>query len=89
MTVAKAQNYSSRVNNNDTPASAESELKGLETRVTELITLAHRLAEENRALRSRQELLATERTSLLSRNDQVRTRVETMIARLKSMEHTA
>jgi cell division protein ZapB len=77
------------VNNNDTPISTDAELKGLETRVSELIALVSRLSDENRALRSRQELLANERTTLLSRNDHVRTRVETMIARLKSMEHSA
>ena len=45
--------------------------------------------EENRALRARQETLASEKTSLLHRNEQVRTRVEAMIGRLKSMEHSA
>jgi cell division protein ZapB len=68
---------------------AEAELKGLETRLGELLTLVHRLSEENRALRSRQELLASERNTLLNRGDQVRTRVESMIARLKLMEHSA
>lgn len=68
---------------------AEAELKGLETRLGELLTLVHRLSEENRALRSRQELLAGERNTLLNRSDQVRTRVESMIARLKLMEHSA
>jgi cell division protein ZapB len=67
----------------------EAELKGLETRLGELLTLVHRLSEENRALRSRQELLAGERNTLLNRSDQVRTRVESMIARLKLMEHSA
>jgi len=42
-----------------------------------------------RALRARQETLASEKTSLLHRNEQVRTRVEAMIGRLKSMEHSA
>ena len=37
----------------------------------------------------RQELLSTEKTSLLQRNEQVRTRVEAMIGRLKAMEHSA
>ena len=49
----------------------------------------HQIKEENRALRQRQETLAAEKTTLLSRNEQVRTRVEAMIGRLKSMEHSA
>jgi len=40
-------------------------------------------------LRQRQESLALEKTSLLHRNEQVRTRVEAMIGRLKAMEHGA
>ena len=47
------------------------------------------LKEENRALRQRHETLAGERASLLSKNEQVRTRVEQMIGRLKTMEHGA
>jgi cell division protein ZapB len=47
------------------------------------------LKEENRALRARQMTLATEKSSLLHRNEQVRTRVEAMIGRLKAMEHNA
>ncbi len=47
------------------------------------------LKEENRALRQRHESLANERATLLNRNEQVRTRVEAMIGRLKTMEHSA
>jgi cell division protein ZapB len=47
------------------------------------------LKEENRALRARQMTLANEKSSLLHRNEQVRTRVEAMIGRLKAMEHNA
>jgi cell division protein ZapB len=71
------------------PAHAETELKKLENRLDELIALVHQLKEENRSLRARQEFLATEKTALLNRNDQVRTRVEAMIGRLKAMEHSA
>jgi cell division protein ZapB len=71
------------------PAHAEIELRKLESRLDELIALVHQLKEENRALRTRQEFLATEKTALLNRNDQVRTRVEAMIGRLKAMEHSA
>ncbi len=67
----------------------ELELKRLDKRIEELIATVQQLKEENRALRQRQDLLSTERTSLLQRNEQVRTRVEAMIGRLKSMEHGA
>ncbi len=65
------------------------EFKRLEKRIDELLATMHQLKEENRALRARQETLASEKTSLLHRNEQVRTRVEAMIGRLKSMEHSA
>jgi cell division protein ZapB len=65
------------------------ELKRLEKRIDELLATMHQLKEENRALRARQEMLSSEKTSLLHRSEQVRTRVEAMIGRLKSMEHSA
>jgi cell division protein ZapB len=67
----------------------ELELKRLDKRIEELIATVQQLKEENRALRQRQDLLSTERTSLLQRNEQVRTRVEAMIGRLKTLEHGA
>jgi cell division protein ZapB len=65
----------------------EMELKRLEKRVDELVITLTQLKEENRALRSRQDSLGAERSALLHKNEQVRTRVEAMIGRLKSMEH--
>jgi cell division protein ZapB len=65
------------------------ELKRLEKRIDDLLATMLQLKEENRALRARQESLAAEKTSLLHRNEQVRTRVEAMIGRLKAMEHSA
>lgn len=70
-------------------ASAELELKRLEKRIDELVATVRQLKDENRALRQRQEVLAGERTTLLGRNDQVRTRLEAMIGRLRAMEHSA
>jgi cell division protein ZapB len=67
----------------------ELELKRLEKRFEELLATVQQLKDENRALRQRQETLAQEKTSLLHRNEQVRTRVEAMIGRLKAMEHGA
>ena len=65
------------------------ELVRLTKRVDELLVTVEQLKEENRALRQRHESLATERASLLHKNEQVRTRVEAMIGRLKTLEHGA
>jgi len=63
------------------------ELKRLERRLEELVAVCRQLKEENRSLRQRQESLMLERASLMQKNEQVRTRVEAMIGRLKTMEH--
>jgi cell division protein ZapB len=65
------------------------ELTRLAKRVDELITILEHLKDENRALRARHESLAGERASLMHKNEQVRTRVEAMIGRLKTLEHGA
>jgi cell division protein ZapB len=65
------------------------EFAQLERRIEELLATVESLKEENRALRQRQESLAAERSAFAQRNDQVRARVEAMIGRLKTMEHTA
>jgi len=65
------------------------ELIRLEERIQELLAGVDQLKEENRALRQRHESLASERATLLNRNEQVRTRVEAMIGRLKTLEHSA
>ena len=70
-------------------SAVELEIKRLDKRIEELIATVGQLKEENRALRQRQELLTSERTTLLQRNEQVRTRVEAMIGRLKTLEHGA
>jgi cell division protein ZapB len=63
------------------------ELKRLERRLEELVAVCRQLKEENRSLRQRQDSLMLERASLVQKNEQVRTRVEAMIGRLKAMEH--
>jgi cell division protein ZapB len=65
------------------------ELVRLAKRVEELIALLEHLRDENRALRARHETLAGERAALMHKNEQVRTRVEAMIGRLKTLEHGA
>ena len=66
---------------------AEQELRKLETRVNELIRTCERLKEENRLLREQQVTLAAERSHLVEGQEQARIKVESMISRLKSMEH--
>lgn len=65
------------------------ELRLLEQRLDEILTMVTQLKEENRALRQRLDNLTSERATLLQKNEQVRARVEAMIGRLKAMEHGA
>ncbi|MBU6377282.1 MAG: TIGR02449 family protein [Gammaproteobacteria bacterium] len=65
----------------------DAEIRRLEKQVDDLLGVLGALREENRALRQRQDSLSTERASLMQRNEQVRTRVEAMIGRLKTLEH--
>ena len=61
----------------------------LTSRVDALIERVRVLSDENRSLRQQQEHIVGERAQLLSKNEQARSRVEAMIARLKSLEqHT-
>lgn len=76
-------------NNKNVKSGFEAEFARLERRIEELLLTVDALREENRALRQRQETLAAERSAIAQRNDQVRARVEAMIGRLKTMEHTA
>lgn len=65
------------------------QLQSLTERVDMLADRMRRLGEENRSLRHQYEQLSGERSALLAKNEQARTRVEAMIARLKSLEqHT-
>ncbi|HEY7871649.1 MAG TPA: TIGR02449 family protein [Rudaea sp.] len=68
---------------------ALNELHEVSGRIDRLLDLCRRLAEENRSLRQSQDQLASERSNLLAKNEQARTRVEAMIARLRSLENGA
>jgi cell division protein ZapB len=70
----------------DHTSSHEQDLKALEYRVDELIQLCHQLKSENQALREQQGDLMSERASLMKKNELARSRVESMIMRLKNME---
>ena len=70
----------------DINATFEHELKRLEKRVDALVSVCDQLQDENNSLKQRQDVLTSERASLLQKNEQVRARVEAMIGRLKAME---
>mgnify|MGYP005606793195 FL=1 len=63
------------------------ELERLERRLDELVLITNQLKDENRSLRQRQDTLIAERATLLQKNEQVRSRVEAIVGRLKAMEH--
>jgi len=67
----------------------EQELRQLEARVDTLVAIIEKLKDENRSLCQRHESLSGERASLVQKNEQVRTRVEAIIGRLKTLEHGA
>ena len=63
-----------------------SDLNALEAQIDELINRCDQLTDENRALRDQQTNLMAERATLIERSELARSRVESMIARLKAME---
>ena len=65
------------------------ELKRLEERLQEVLDLCTRLQEENRSLQETRDQLAAEKAGLVQRNEQVKSRVEAIVARLKSLEHAS
>jgi cell division protein ZapB len=70
-------------------SSWDEEIARLETHVTELLARLDRLTIENEALRARLEELGEERARLIGRGDEARRRVESLIARLRTLEEGA
>ena len=62
------------------------DIQVLEQQVDELIQICSRLREENTWLRARQATLADDRAQLVEKTELARSKVESMITRLKSME---
>jgi len=62
------------------------DLAALEGRVDQLIRTVEQLKTENSALRSQQDNLINERAVLIDKTEQARTRIESMISRLRAME---
>lgn len=63
-----------------------SKINHLEEQVTELLELSKRLGKENSDLRAQLQHLSGERATLMEQKEQVRSQVEAMISRLRSME---
>jgi cell division protein ZapB len=61
-------------------------IEQLEAKVTELIGLCTVLSRENRALRAQQQNWSAERAKLIEKNELAKSRVESMITRLKTLE---
>jgi len=65
---------------------AEADLELLEQRVGDLVETVSKLTDENRALRAGQDKLVTERAELIEKTELAKSRVESMIGRLKALE---
>lgn len=75
-----------RMNTEEHKVQMERGLDILEARIDELLKIVEKLTQNNRSLLSKQERLIAERAELLDKTDMARSRVESMITRLKSME---
>lgn len=69
------------------PRALRRELDRLERQVDSLVRHCARLEEENRVLRQSQDHLNAEKASLLEKNEMARSKIESMISRLRAMEH--
>lgn len=64
----------------------EQQFKSLEQRIDEFIELCDEYKRHNKSLKARETQLAEERANLMKKNDMARTKVESMISRLKALE---
>ena len=60
----------------------------LEEKIDALIVHCEALVAENRALKAKQQSLTVDRAKLIEKNELAKTRVESMINRLKALEKT-
>ena len=63
------------------------EMDVLERRAHELIALTEQLSRENKALRTQQDNWSVERAKLIEKNELAKSRVESMIGRLRALEN--
>lgn len=62
------------------------QFRALEHQIDQLIYRCHQLEQENRDLRQQENQWRRERTRLVEKNELARSRVESMIERLKALE---
>ncbi len=67
-------------------SSMNQDIKVLEERIDDLIGVCRRLREENEGLRNSQETLIEERAKLAEKNKMARSRLESIVDRLKTLE---
>ncbi|MDX1732906.1 MAG: TIGR02449 family protein [Halioglobus sp.] len=65
---------------------AQNQLKALEKKIDDLISLCQDLDRENQALKKSQAGWQRERKELIDKNELARTKVEAMIDRLRTLE---
>ncbi len=61
-------------------------IQQLEQQVDELLRASRRIREENMLLKSQQTAWLTERTQLVEKTEMARSRIETMVGRLKELD---
>lgn len=64
----------------------KSNIEALESKVEELLALTRKLSEENTQLKQQLHELRSDRSQLVEQKEMVRSQVEGMITRLKTME---
>ncbi len=65
------------------------DIRVLERTTDQMIDLLTKIKAENKALRNKLDDLSNEKALLMQKNDQAKTRLESMISRLKTLEQTA
>lgn len=65
------------------------DIKLLERTTDQMIEMLAKIKAENKALKNKLEELTNEKSQLMQKNDQAKTRLESMISRLKTLEQTA
>ncbi|VAW43937.1 hypothetical protein MNBD_GAMMA02-271 [hydrothermal vent metagenome] len=65
------------------------DMKLLERTTGQMIDLLTKIKTENKALKNKLEELTYDKSKLMQKNDQAKTRLESMISRLKALEQTA
>ncbi len=85
--VSEAQPPAGSTQVNTQSDSMDEQWLNLERQVHELIELTTVLTRENRALRAQQSNWTGERAKLIEKNELAKSRVESMITRLKALEN--